>query len=234
MKEYLKVANDPILWLMAMPVVIVALWQALSFSKKAANAAESIGMTKEESKYAFKIGATSAIGPAVAIIAVMLSLMAVIGGPMAWLRLSVIGSAPAELSASMMGAKAMGVEFGGEGYGVMEYANSVWAMTLNGMGWLLFTALFTDKLETIRHKATGGDEHLTAEISGAAMVGAMAYLAGNQVVGGMEQLIPAVVAGASMILLGKLAKKHPKLLEFNLGIAMVIGMVAGIVFRRLG
>ena len=33
MKEYLEIANDPILWLMCLPVVIVVAVQAIIFSK---------------------------------------------------------------------------------------------------------------------------------------------------------------------------------------------------------
>jgi hypothetical protein len=230
MKEYLEVANDPILWLMCLPVVVLVGIQAIIFSKKAFASASLVQLTKKEAKDAFRIGAISAIGPAVAVFVVMLGMMAVVGGPMTWLRLSIIGSAPAELAASTMGAKAMGVEFGGEGYGVIEYANSVWAMTLNGIGWLLFCGLFTHKLDGLRNKISKGDSKLTGEIGGAAMLGAMAYLVGGHLIAGNGNLVAALVAGIAMILLGKLAEKLPKLAEYNLGIAMVIGMVAAVLY----
>lgn len=229
MKEYLKIANDPILWLMCLPVVIIVAIQAIIFSKRAFEAADSVELTKKEAKDAFRIGAVSAIGPAVAVFVVMLGMMAVVGGPMTWLRLSVIGAAPTELAASTMGANAMGVEFGGEGYGVLEYANSVWAMTLNGIGWLLFVGLFTHKLDGLRNKISKGDSKLTGEIGGAATLGAMAYLVGGHLLAGGANLISALAAGVGMILLVKLAEKYPKLGEYNLGIAMVIGMVAGVI-----
>ena len=229
MKEYLKIANDPILWLMCLPVVIIVAVQAIIFSKKAFQAAGSVELTKKEAKTAFRIGAVSAIGPAVAVFVVMLGMMAVVGGPMTWLRLSIIGAAPTELAASTMGAKAMGVEFGGEGYGVLEYANSVWVMTLNGIGWLLFVGLFTHKLDGLRNKISKGDSKLTGEIGGAATLGAMAYLVGGHLLAGGARLISALVAGVGMILLVKLAERFPKLGEYNLGLAMVMGMVAGVI-----
>ena len=46
----------------------------------------------------------------------MVGLMSVIGAPMAWMRLAVIGAAPTELTAATVGADAVGVTFGGEGY----------------------------------------------------------------------------------------------------------------------
>lgn len=230
MKEYLKVANDPVLWLMCLPVVLVVAAQAIIFTKKAFVSAKSVELTKQEAKDAFRIGAISAIGPAVAVFVVMLGMMAVVGGPMTWLRLSIIGAAPTELAASTMGAKAMGVEFGGEGYGVLEYANSVWTMTLNGIGWLLFVGLFTHKLEGLRNKISKGDSKLTGEIGGAAMLGAMAYLVGGHLIAGSGRLIAALAAGISMIIFGKLSEKYPKIAEYNLGLAMVVGMIAAVAY----
>ncbi len=230
MKDYLKVANDPWLWLMCLPVVSVVAIQAIIFSRKAFQAAGSVNLTKQEAKDAFRIGAISAIGPAVAVFVVMLGMMAVVGAPMTWLRLSIIGAAPTELAASTMGAKAMGVEFGGEGYGVLEYANSVWTMTLNGIGWLLFVGLFTHKLEGLRDKISKGDSRLTGEIGGAAMLGAMAYLVGGHLLAGSGRLVAALAAGIAMIVLGRLSQKMPKLSEYNLGLAMVVGMIAAVIY----
>ncbi len=230
MKEYLEVANDPILWLMSLPVVVLVAIQAIIFSKKAFKTAGSVQLTKKEAKDAFRVGAISAIGPALAVFVVMLGMMAVVGAPMTWLRLSVIGAAPTELAASTMGAQAMGVEFGGEGYGVLQFANSVWAMTLNGIGWLLFVGLFAHKLEGIRDKVSGGDSKLTGEIGGAAMLGAMAYLVGGHLIAGSGRLIAALASAMAMIVLVKLSSKIPKLVEYNLGISMVVGMAAAIIY----
>ena len=230
MKEYLKVANDPLLWLMCVPLVFLVAAQAIIFSKKAFTSANLVNLTQQEAKDAFSIGAISAIGPAVAVFVVMLGMMAVVGAPMTWLRLSIIGAAPTELAASNMGAKAMGVEFGGEGYGILEYANSVWTMSLNGIGWLLFVGLFAHKLEGIRDKVSKGDSKLTGKIGGAAMLGAMAYLVGGHIIAGGGRLVAAIASGIAMLFLLKLSKKLPKLAEYNLGIAMVVGMIAAITY----
>ncbi len=40
------------------------------------------------------------------------------------------GAAPTELTASTIGAKAMGIEFGSPEYDVTAFASSVWTMTL--------------------------------------------------------------------------------------------------------
>lgn len=82
----------------------------------------------------FRIGLISAIGPAMGVFIVLVGLMAAIGGPMAWMRLSIIGAAPTELTAATFGAEASGVELGGAGYGLTAMAVSWFTMALNGAG----------------------------------------------------------------------------------------------------
>ena len=128
-------------------------------------------MTKEV-KSAVKIGFVSGIGPALAVFVVMLAMVAVLGGPITWLRTVIIGAASTELAAATIGAEAMGVEFGGEGYGITEYANSVLTMVLNGSAWLVICALFTDKLDMLSKKRIRRRCKGDGVIGGAAMAAA--------------------------------------------------------------
>jgi hypothetical protein len=228
MKEYLQIANDPMLWIMSIPVVSMVAIQAVIFTRRAFATANIVELSKEECWHAFRAGAISAIGPAIAVFIVMLGMMAVVGAPITWLRLAIIGAAPTELTASTMGAKAMGVEFGSPEYGVIHYANSVWTMSLNGIGWLLFCGLFTHKLDSLRDKVAGGNTKLMGEIGGAAMLGTMAYLTSGHVLAGGGRLIAAIVAGLAMAVLVNVAKKVHGLTEYNLGIAMLIGMFTAV------
>ncbi len=224
MNDYLKIANDPMLWLMALPAVLMVGVQAFVFSKKAFKASEVVNLSREQCFKAFKVGAISAIGPAVAVFVVMLGMMAVIGGPITWLRLSFIGAAPTELTASTIGAQAMGVEFGSPEYDVTAFAASVWTMTLNGCGWLVFCGLFTHKLDSLKDKVAGGDTNLMGEICGAAVLGTASYLVTSNSLAGNDKFVAAVTAGIAMAVLVKLSDKAPKLKEYNLGIAMLVGM----------
>lgn len=230
MKDYLQVANDPWMWVMAVPVIVLTGVQGIIFAKKALHASETkvVNLTREQCFKAFKVGAISAIGPAVSVFIVMLGMMAVIGGPMSWLRLSIIGAAPTELTAATMGAKAMGVEFGSPEYDIRAYASSVWTMTLNGCGWLLFCGLFTHKLGAIKDKIAGGDTHLMGEICGAAILGTSGYLLTGHLLAGGSRLWAGVAAAISMVILEIISNKAPKLKEYNLGIAMIIGMIVAV------
>ena len=98
--------------------------------RMARKTATKIHLPEEIPNKAFRIGLISAIGPAMGVFIVMVGLMAAIGGPMSWTRLSIIGAAPTELTAATYGAQASGVELGGAGYTLTAMAASWFAMAL--------------------------------------------------------------------------------------------------------
>ena len=126
--DYLAIANAPIFWALCGITVVISLAQALLFMRQAKRAAVEVNLEHGLANKAFKIGLISAIGPACGVFIVMVGLMASVGGPMAWLRLSIIGAAATELSAATMGAQAAGVEFGGNGYTLTVMAVSWFAL----------------------------------------------------------------------------------------------------------
>lgn len=225
----MNIANCLGLWLTAIPAVFIVGLQAYIFSKKAYKAAPLCGLTHKQCNKAFRVGATSAVGPAMAVFIVMVGMMAVIGGPMTWLRLSFIGAAPTELTATTIGAKAMGVELGSAGYDLTAFTASVWTMTLNGCGWLLFCGLFTHRLDKVMAKFTGGNMKIMAEVCGAAVLGTASYLAADQALKSSPGLAAVFSSAVTMVLLIKISEKHPKLKEYNLGIAMIVGMVCAVI-----
>jgi len=169
-------------------------------------------------------------------------MMAVVGAPITWLRLAIIGAAPTELTASTVGAQAVGVQFGSPEYDLHALSSSFWTMAINGTGWLIITALFTHKLEDIRQKLGGGDARWIATLSIAAAIGCFGYLNANTVVNAFRNMqreiaqaagpIYAMLGGLiSMIVLLKLAQKKTWIREYTLGIAMLIGMAAAVLLH---
>lgn len=228
--DYLEIANAPIFWALCGITVLISLAQALLFMRQAKKMAEKVSLPQELPNKAFKIGMISAIGPACGVFIVMVGLMASIGGPMAWLRLSIIGAAATELSAATMGAQAAGVEFGGEGYTLTIMAVSWFAMALNGAGWLVVSGTITPALEKLRGRLSGGDTKWLAVLSGACSLGIFGYLNANEIVKGLGNTIACLAGALSMVVIMKwIVPKHPKLAEYSLGIAMLIGMFCAVV-----
>ena len=229
--DYLTIANSPVFWGLCGITVLISLAQALLFMRQAKKAAVEVNLEKGLANKAFKIGLISAIGPACGVFIVMVGLMTSIGGPMAWQRLSIIGAAPTELTAATLGAEAAGAELGGAGFTLKVMAVSWVVMALNGAGWLVVTGLFTPALENLRTKMSGGVSKWLVVMSGACSLGIFGYLDVNEIGKGWGNA--AAVAGGiiGMAILEKfVAKKVPKIREYNLGIAMIIGMLFAIIY----
>ncbi len=230
--EILKIANEIGVWLAATPVVIVTAIQAMIYTRLARKTAKELNVSDEKCSKAFKTGLITAIGPVIAIFIVMVGMMSVIGGPISWLRLSIIGAAPTELTAAKTGADAIGVTFGGADYDLNALATSWWTMAINGAGWLVFAGLFTHKLEGLRTKIGGGDIKWLAVLSSAAMLGVFGYLNSGDIKKGGGGLVAVIVGGITMVIIVKLTEKLPQLKEYALGIAMLVGMFAAVIFGR--
>lgn len=229
MNDYIHIANSMGLWMTCIPAVAIVIFQAVVFTKRAFCASHVTALTPHQCRTAFRVGATSAVGPAMAIFIVMVGMMAVVGAPMSWLRLNFIGSATTELTATTVGAKAMGVELGSAEYGLTAFASSVWTMTLNGCGWLLFCGLFTDKMDKIMGKFTGGNLALMTAVCGAAVLGTASYLATDQALKSTPHLAAVITSIIAMVILIKVSENRPKLREYNLGIAMILGMTVAVI-----
>lgn len=227
--EVQSVSNLPIIWVLCAATVLISVLQTTLYVRKCLSISKKSQLDPSLSRQAFRIGMISAIGPALGVFIVMVGLMASIGGPMAWLRLSIIGAAPTELSAARIGAEAYGVELGSDKYTLTALAVSWFTMALNGAGWLLFTGIATPSLEILRNKVSGGDAKWLVILSGACSLGIFGYLNSGDILKGWGNRTAVIVGALAMILLVKtVCKKFPKLMEYSLGIAMLIGIAAAI------
>ncbi len=222
----LELANSPMLWVLCSVVVIVAIIQSVLFTKISNRAATAIDMDKNVCKKAFKVGLVTAIGPSIGVFIVMVGMMSVIGGPMSWQRLSVIGSAPLELSNAQVGAEVAGQVFGGADYNARGLMLSFLTLALGTQGWLWFVILFGHRLEKVRAKIGGSDQNWLVFLSTAAMVGVFGKLCMDKVTLGAGPAVAGISAIVIMVLINKfVAPKVPIVKEYSIGIVMIIAMV---------
>ena len=205
-KAYLEIANSPMLWAMVIPTVLAMCVQAYVFIKDAVKAGPIVGLTKEDTKTAIKAGCICSFGPGMSMFTVMIAFMAIMGGPFAWLRLSIIGTITTEMLGATAGATALGVELGGPDYGIIGFANSVWVITL-----IEKFKGFIDRYDTKMFDAVGM----------AVMIGCIAKFLSGQCVGGLPKVVAAVSGFVIMLIFMAIGKKKPKFNEFALGLAML-------------
>ncbi len=230
--NYLEIANSPLLWLSCGLCVALVLFQSALFVKKSLTAARKLEITDAQIKSAVKSSLTSSVGPSLAILAGMVSLLVAMGGPVSWFRLAYIGSVAYELMAAGFGAKAMGVTLGGPDMNGVAFATGLWTMTLGSIGWVLFTALATPKLDKFRHVLAGGKKAALPIISAGAMCGAFAYLSLDRVLRFDNQTTAALAGFAIMAAFTAYNKKAQKqwIKEWSFTISMFAGMFVSVLF----
>lgn len=236
--NYLDLANSPLMWAAAGLAVAVVVFQSILFFRKSLTAAKELGIKKEQVNMAIKSSAISSIGPSIVILVTMISLIVSMGAPISWMRLSFIGSVNYEAMAAGFGAQAMGTTL--ENLTPIAFACGVWVMICGSLGWLIFTFLFTDKMNKVNNLMSKGNAKMVPIISAGAMLGAFANLAsgnffsaeGNFAFGGAPA-IATIIGCLLMMGLTKVAKDKniAWLREWAFAIAMFTGMFVGHVWN---
>lgn len=91
MDDYLSVANSTAMWVLALVLVSIVVFQALMYLRHALAFSDKFGLlTPEEKARVYKTATITSIGPAVAVFIVSVSLVALIGAPMTLMRIGVI------------------------------------------------------------------------------------------------------------------------------------------------
>lgn len=238
--NYLELANSPLMWLAAAIAVGVVVFQSVLFFRKSLKAAKEVGISDEQVKTAIKSSAISSIGPSIVILVTMISLIVSMGAPVSWMRLSFIGSVNYEAMAAGFGAQAMGTTL--ENLNPTAFACGVWVMICGSLGWLIFTLLFTDKMDKVNHLMSKGNSKMVPIISAGAMLGAFANLASgnffdaeNHFAFGGAPAIATIIGCILMMILSKLAKdkKINWLREWAFAISMFTGMAIGYFYSML-
>lgn len=230
MDNYLQVANSLPIWLLAAACVGAVLTQAVLYVRMALKNAKPLGIDKKECVSAVRSGAIAAIGPSIANALSTLSLVAIVGAPIAWIRLSMIGNAATESGAASIGAMAAGSSLGATDF-AMQAMSVVWfTMAINGCGWLLMTVLFNHRMEKVRDKVSGGDKAWLAIFQATSMIGIISYSLTSYTVQIDAPMLAAVVGCAACVGLTYISKKAPKLKEWSFGISIFAGVAVGYFF----
>lgn len=98
--DFYDLVNSNLLYILVAIVIIYVFFLAFYFAKKAWNRALELGYSKKDLQKVIKSTISATIVPSIAIVIGLFTLVASLGVPFPWLRLSVIGSVAYELVAS--------------------------------------------------------------------------------------------------------------------------------------
>ena len=212
--DAMQLANSLPMWLACGTAVLLVVFQAVIFTKKAMDAAPKVGLTNDQVKRAMKSSALTSLGPSVVILSGMLSLLVSVGGPMAWMRLSFIGSVMFESIAAGIGTASAGVQLGVDEMTTFAFTMAVWTMILGSIGWIIVSTLTADKMEKVQNRMAGGNSAFGGMVS-------------QKLVAVDKSALSCVLGGVFMAILLYVSGKFKIswLKEWNLTIAILVAMI---------
>lgn len=231
----MEIANSWPMWVACGLAVLVVIGQALIFAKNAYAAGDKVGLTKDQMKKAMKSSAITSIGPSIVVLSGMLSLLVTVGGPIAWMRLSMIGSVMFEAIAAGIGTNVVGVTLGTDVLTNEALGMALWTMVLCSIGWVIFATFSANRMDKIQHKISGGDTRKLIAISTGAVIGVFSAMCAQHLVkvvdfenGGLvpsKAAIACVLGGLFMAIMMKISEKVPALKEWNLTVSILLAMI---------
>jgi len=236
MDGYLKLANSGYLYLCGAVILLCIMVQAILFIGLAWKEGKRIGLSQKRMFKGLRAGMVAAIIPSIPIVIALIAMAGVLGVPLPWIRLAVIGSAPYELLAAGIGAKSMGIDgLGGAGYTQYVFANSAWVMTIGATWSGLMVFLFARSIKKQYGKIENRDPNWMKVVTSAAFFGVICvFLSGPLTAGGLP-LLTLGTGAVLMTICALLIKKFnlKGLTEFALPISMIGAMAGAVLFARL-
>ena len=213
------IQNNLGMWICAAFMIAIILIQAVLYLKLSRKEATTLGLPAEQQKEAMRSAAVTAVGPALALSIMLITLMTTLGGPTAWMRMNDVGSGRSELAiASMVSDMVTAAE------GTPEWDDVA--------GWLvgaMVTIALGGKLtKTLNEKF---DAKWVKLLMAGCLVSLFTYLLLNTVYLKTSPYIAAAVFGAiTMFVMNKVFRKNKRLQELSLGIAIIVGAALAQIF----
>lgn len=231
MERLIGLATSYPVWIIALIILGIVIFQAIIFIRLATKTSESVDLNKTEVRSALRVGALSAIGPALGSMIIAVSLITFLGEPLTLMRSAVIGSSAIEAVGANMAAQAYGAELGTAGFNEQAFTTVVWTLCIGGLGWLLFVVFFIKPLSKmerkISKKGSSKKGNLIAIISSAAMLGVFGNFVSGEVLKGATNTIVILAAAITMFVLFIISNKLKMnwIKEWSLGFSIIVALV---------
>ncbi|MDR1622486.1 MAG: DUF5058 family protein [Synergistaceae bacterium] len=233
--EYNAMANSIIMWIACAPGILIVFYQSWLFFRKSKTDALRIGLTKQQVNAAIRSAAVTSVGPCFVMLTAMLSLMLYVGAPLAWLRVDFIGSVTYEIQAASIAADSMGMELGSSQLTTDYLATAAMVMTSGCIGWVVFGAVFSDKMEKVNSFMAGGNAAIVPILGTGALIGVYSSMTLDRLYPFKNQAIAVIVGGIVMFFIQNYNNKAKKqwLREWGLTICMVAGMIVATLTEKI-
>lgn len=227
---YTQICNAAWMFLYVGALLLAVIFQCLVFMKKAWNHGLEIGLTKNQIKKGLTTGVSISIMPTLPVLLVLFSLMPLLGTPLPWLRLSIIGSAYYETYAASTALECVGEALQLNGYTANGWIAAAWVMTIGGSACVLWSSLAIKPISMIYEKAEKIDMKLVLTIGSGCLAGVMAYVSVSYGFSAMSTkgvvFCISFAVGAILVILHNKMPKAKWMTDYLMTISMLVAMAA--------
>lgn len=233
MGKALELATSYPFWIISLTIIGIVIFQAITFMRLSIKTSHSVGLDKTDVKSALKIGAITAIGPAMGTMIIAVSLITFLGEPFTLMRSAVIGSSAVEAVGANIAAQAYGVELGSAAFNEQAFTTVVWTLCLGGLGWLLFVVFFIKPISKAEKKVSNSGNsnkrNLLAIIASAAMLAVFGNFVAGEALKGFTNIGVMLASAITMLILFFLSDKFKMswLKEWSIGFSIIAALVVG-------
>lgn len=227
--EYLQIANSKTMWVLCALVLLAVVVQTMIFIKRGWKEAIKLGVSNKTLRKTVTASITLSILPSLPILLVLFVMLPILGIPLPWLRLSIIGSASTELLEATMGVEALGQTLGGN-ISKDAFAAAMWAMTIGGASATLLTIIILKPISKVYEKFSKGSLLLLSIIGVCSMAGVISSLC-TTYIASVKSLIVCSTSCIIAVILAIMANKNEifkKISDYSLTICLVFGMLVAI------
>lgn len=230
------ILNSPAMWLCCSGVMITLLGMAAYFLKMSWSEAKRRNIDKSRLKDGVRAAAITAIGPSLANILIVITLVATIGAPNTWMRSNDVGAPRTELSRAGIYAEMLGESVGSDNFTIDGAAFMLIALSITVVGWMIATMILTPNMGraiTVLEKKY--NPKLIKTIMGTSSFGVFCYLLTSNTVGKGSYLYPvAALVGACVVFaINKIFAKNKTVKQLGLGIAILVGVIVAGVLKAV-
>ena len=231
--SYTEICNSPWMYVFVALLILACCLHSFIFAKHAWKHGLEIGLTKRELRQPLTTGIAISIFPTIPVVITMIGLIPLLGAPLPWLRLSVIGGAAAEAMSGNAGVEAVGEVLEVGGYSVKGWIAAAYVMCFAQTTAVIFNVIFTKPISKLYEGGKTADTRLPLAIGTGCLLGVMGYATINFGLGAINT--KGVIFGVSFLvgaLMVVLAKKMPKqtwVKDALMAVAMVIAMLVAVI-----
>ena len=227
---YTEICNQPWLIVWVFVILTAVIVQCVVFMKRAWKHGLETGLKPEQMKKGLKTGIVISIMPTLPVLIVLFSLTPLLGVPLPWLRLSVIGSAYYETYAASTALSCIGETLELNAYSAEGWISALWVMTVGGSVCILWSSLAIKPISMLYERAGQINIRLVLAIGSGCLAGIMGYV--SVAYGLSAPSTKGVVFGISFLIGGimsLLIKKVPKasrMSDYIMTLSMIGAMAA--------